>query len=415
MMDSAQRNEALEYHRKAQGKIQIFPSVNIRNEQQLAMAYIPGSTPACEEIKNNPACAYDYTGKSNRIAEVSNGSALLGMGNAGPEASLPVLEGKCLLLKLLGDINAIPIALSAPNYEDIVAFCEMAAPSFGGINIEDIRSPDAFYIMRELTGYLSVPAFCDDQQGSAIIILSAVKNSLRLLDISIEEARIVVMGAGSAGIASTELLLTAGAKDIVVLNAGGILGPSNPSMDPLQENLGQRTNPRGIKGGLDEALAGADILIGLSRNNCVTGDQIKKMNRKPVVLALALPDPEISYADAKEAGAYIYASGRMEDSNTLLNIHAFPGLVRGALDVRARQVTESMLLAAADALANMVDRRHLSPDHICPRFFGSETTPRIAEAVGQAAINDNVALLPVPEGQIYENTWNRLFGEIEHI
>ncbi len=414
MMDGAQRNEALEFHRKANGKIQIFPSVNIRNEQQLAMAYIPGSTPACEEIRNNPACAYDYTGKSNRIAEISNGSALLGMGNAGPHASIPVLEGKCLLLKLLGDINAIPMALDAPGHEEIVTFCKMIAPSFGGINIEDVQSPDSFYILRELTGSLGVPVFCDDQQGSAIIILSAVKNSLRLLDISIEEARIVVMGAGAAGIASTELLLTAGAKDIVVLDKNGILGPSNPSMDPLQDNLCQRTNPRGISGGLDEALAGADILIGLSRNNCVSGAQIKKMNRKPVVLALALPDP-ISYEEAKEAGAYIYASGKMEDSNTLLNLHAFPGLVRGALDVRAKQVTESMLLAAADALANMVDRRHLSPDHISPRFFGSETTPRIAEAVGQAAINDHVALLPVPEGQIYENTWNRLFGEIEHI
>lgn len=414
-MDNALRNEALEFHRKARGKVQIFPAVNIRNEQQLAMAYVPGSTPVCEEIKKDPNCAYDYTGKGNRLAEVSNGTAILGFGEADPVVSLPVLEGKCLILKLMGDINAIPIAINAPTHKEMVSFCEMIAPTYGGINIEDVRSPEAFYIVRELTGYLGIPVFCDDQQGSAVVILSAVKNSLRLLDISIEEAKIVVLGAGSAGIASTELLLTAGAKDIIALNMSGILGPSNPDMDPLQENLGQRTNPRGVKGGLDEAIEGADILIGLSRSSTVTGEQIKKMNRKPVVLALALPEPEISHDEAKAAGAYIYASGKMEDSNTLLNIHAFPGLVRGALDVRAKQLTESMLLAAADALANMVDRRHLSPDHICPRFIGSETTPRIAEAVGQAAITDGVALLPIPEGQIYKNTWFRLFGEIEHI
>lgn len=414
-MDNAQRTEALEFHKKARGKVQIFPTVNIRNEQQLALAYIPGCTPVCEEILRDANCAYDYTGKANRLAEISNGTAVLGMGEVGPTASLPVLEGKCLILKLMGDINAIPIAINAPAHEDIISFCEMIAPTYGGINLEDISSPDAFYILRELSGYLGIPVFCDDQQGTAVVILSAVKNSLRLLDISIEESRIVVMGAGSAGIASTELLLTAGAKDIIVLNVDGIIGPSNPSTDPLQDNLAQRTNPRGVKGGLSEALEGADILIGLSRGNAVTGEDIKKMNRKPVVLALALPEPEISHEEATAAGAYIYASGKMEDSNTLLNMHAFPGLVRGALDVRAKQLTESMMLAAASALANMVDRRHLSPEHICPRFFGSETTPRIAEAVGQAAINDNVALLPIPEGQIYRNTWHRLFGEIEHI
>jgi malate dehydrogenase (oxaloacetate-decarboxylating) len=291
----------------------------------------------------------------------------------------------------------------------------MIAPTVGAINIEDIGSPDTFYVVRELTDTLDIPVFCDDQQGSAVIILSAVKNSLKLLDISLAESRIVVMGAGAAGIASTELLLKAGAHDIIILDERGILGPSHPGMDSVQAGLAPLTNPRGIEGGLDEAIAGADILVGLSRGKTVSKDHIRKMNKKPVVLALAIPDSEISHEDAIEAGAYIYASGNVHDKNAMLNLHAFPGMVRGALDVRAKKLTDSMLLAASEALANMIDRRNLTPDHIFPKFFGSETSPRIAEAVGQAAINDGVAFLPMSEGKIYQDTWYRLFGDIEHI
>ncbi|MDR1916724.1 MAG: NAD-dependent malic enzyme [Synergistaceae bacterium] len=414
-MNSVDRNEALEFHKKAKGKVQTIPTVNIRNERQLSLAYVPGSNIACEEIKNNPETAYDYTGKCNRMAEIGNGGAVLGMGNVGSLACLPVLEGKSLLLKQMGDINAIPMAIEAPTVDEITTFCKMIAPTVGGINIEDIGSPATFYVVRELTDSLDIPVFCDDQQGSAVIVLSAVKNSLKLLDITIEEAKIVVMGTGAAGIASTELLLVAGAKDIIALNVDGILCGSNPNMDPIQADLAGRTNPRKLEGGLDKAIAGADILVGLSRGNTVTKDQIRKMNKKPVVLAMALPEPEISSQDAAEGGAFIYASGLVENKNTMLNIHAFPGIVRGAFDVRAKKLTNSMLIAASDALANMIDRRYLSPDHICPKFFGSETTPRIAEAVGQAAIRDGVATLDVPEGNIYQETWYRLFGDIEHI
>jgi malate dehydrogenase (oxaloacetate-decarboxylating) len=414
-MKGLEREEALEFHRKARGKVQIMPTVNIRNERQLSLAYAPGSTIASEEIKNDPAAASDYTGKFTRLAEVSNGGAVLGMGSVGPLASLPVLEGKALLLKQMGDVNTIPMAIDASTAEEIITFCRMIAPTVGGINIEDIGSPATFYVVRELADTLGIPVFCDDQQGSAVIILSAVKNSLKLLDITIEEARIVVMGAGAAGIASTDLLLKAGAIDIVTLNADGILCGSNPNMDPIQRALAERTNPRRLEGGLDAAISGADILIGLSRGNTVSGDQIRMMNKKPVVLALAFPEPEISAEEARAAGAYIYASGFTENPNAMLNVHAFPGIVRGAFDVRAKKLTDPMLLAAADALANMVDRRHLAPDRICPQFFGSETTPRIAEAVGQAAIRDGVASLEPPEGKIYQDTWYRLFGDIEHL
>jgi malate dehydrogenase (oxaloacetate-decarboxylating) len=247
------------------------------------------------------------------------------------------------------------------------------------------------------------------------VVLSAVRNSLKLINIRIEEARIVVLGAGSAGVSSAGLLMKAGAKDVIVLDKEGILGDSYPNMNSAQTDIAEKTNPRRVKGGLDAAIDGADILIGLSRSGIVSKEHIGMMGKSPVVMALAQPEPEIRSEDARAAGAYIYASGKVEDSNTILNVHAFPGIVRGALDVRARKVTDAMLMAAADALANMVDRRNLSVDHICPRFFGSETTPRIAEAVGQAAIADGVAALFVEKGKIYNDTWERLYGDIEHI
>lgn len=414
-MDSLERNEALEFHRKAKGKIKISPTMNIRSEYELAISYVPGSTPVCEEIKKDPATVFDFTGKGNRLAVVCDGTAVLGMGDVGPLASLPVLEGKALLLKLMGDVNAIPVAIDAASREEVISFCKMLAPTVGGINIEDIKSPNSFYVVNELSEMLDIPVFCDDQQGSAVIILSAVTNSLKLIGKTIEEAKIVIMGAGAAGIAAAELLLKANAKNVVLVNKDGILGTSHQSMNPIQETLAKKTNPEGLKGGLSEAIAGADFLVGLSRGGVVFPEHIKKMADKPVVLALALPEPEIGIEDAIGSGAYIYASGSMKDPNTLLNIHAFPGIVRGAFDVRAKKLTDAMLLAAASALSNMVDRRHLSPGHICPRFFGSETTPRIAEAVGQAAIQDGAALLEVPVGDIYEKTWLRLFGDIVHI
>jgi malate dehydrogenase (oxaloacetate-decarboxylating) len=414
-MQYVERVEALEFHRKARGKVQTFPTVSIHTDRQMAVAYVPGSTAACEEIKRDVACAYDYTGKANRIAEVSNGTALLGMGRVDPIVSLPVLEGKCLMLKLMGDVNAIPMAIEAQGADEVISFCRMIAPSVGGINIEDISCTESFRVVRELTETLDIPVFCDDHQGSAVVVLSAVKNSLKLINIRIEEARIVVLGAGSAGISSADLLIKSGAKDVIVLDKDGILADSNPNMNSAQADLAKRTNPRRVAGGLDSAIENADILIGLSRGGIVSKEHIKMMGKSPVVMALAQPEPEILSADARAAGAFIYASGRVEDSNTILNVHAFPGIVRGALDVRARKVTDSMLMAASDALANMLDIRHLSADHICPRFFGSETTPRIAEAVGQAAIEEGIAALSVERGKIYNDTWERLYGDIEHI
>ena len=415
MTEHTKQQEVLDFHRKALGKVRHIPTVNIRNERQLAMAYVPGSLVACGEIRLDGRNAFEYTGRANRLAEVSNGKSVFEMKDIGPDAVLPILEGKALMLKLFGDVDAVPMAIRAETPDEIVNFCRTVAPTVGGINIEHIGSPDTFHVERALSDILDIPVFCDDREGSAVAILAAIKNSVRLLGISPAEARITVVGAGVAGLAAAALLLRDKARDIVIVDERGILGPSRTDLNVFQAELAARTNPRGIEGGLNEALSGADILVGLSRGNTVTMDHIRRMNRKPVVLALSLPEPEISREDATRAGAFIYASGNTEDPNALLSIHAFPGIVRGALDVRAKRISDSMLLAASDALAAIIDRRNLTPDHIYPKFFGSETSPRIAEAVAQAAINEGIAYIPMPEGKVFENTWYRLFGAIEHI
>jgi malate dehydrogenase (oxaloacetate-decarboxylating) len=415
MTERTNKKEILDFHRKALGKVRHIPTVSIRNERQLAMAYMPGSLAACEDIRLDGRNAFEYTGRANRLAEVSNGKSVFGMSDIGPDAVLPILEGKALALKLFGDLDAVPMAIRAETPDEIVNFCRAIAPTVGGINIEHIGSPDAFYVETALSEVLDIPVFCGDRQGTAVAILATIKNSVKLLGISMAEARIAVVGAGVAGLSAADLLLRDGAHDLVILDEKGILEPSRADMNVFQSALAARTNPRGIEGGLNEALSGADILVGISRGNTITKDHIRRMNRKPVVLALSLPEPEISREDAKQAGAFIYASGNTEGANALLNIHAFPGIVRGALDVRARRISDSMLLAASDALAAIIDRRNLTPDHIYPKFFGSETSPRIAEAVAQAAINEGIAYIPLPEGKVFENTWCRLFGAIEHI
>ncbi|MDR1580106.1 MAG: NAD-dependent malic enzyme [Synergistaceae bacterium] len=415
MTERKNKKEILDFHRKALGKVRNMPTVNIRNERQLGMAYVPGSLAACAEIRLDGRNAFEYTGRGNRLAEVSNGKSVFGMNDIGPDAVLPILEGKALMLKLFGDLDAVPMAIRAETPEEIVNFCRMVAPTVGGVNIEHIGSPDAYFVERALSEVLDIPVFCGDRQGTAVTILAAIKNSVKLLGISMAEARIVVIGAGVAGLAAADLLLRDGASDLVILDERGILGHARADLNVFQSELAARTNPREVEGGLNEALSGADILVGLSRGNIITKDHIKRMNRKPVVLALSLPEPEISREDATHAGAFIYASGNTEESNALLNIHAFPGIVRGALDVRAKRVSDLMLLAASDALAAIIDRRNLTPDHIYPKFFGSETSPRIAEAVAQAATNEGIAYVPMPEGKVFENTWYRLFGAIEHI
>jgi len=404
------RLKALEIHRKSKGKIKIYPTLNVRNEDDLAMAYIQGSIHPAREIIKDKNMAYEYTGKGNRMALITDGSAVLGMGNIGPDAALPVMEGKCLLFKLFGDVNAFPICLSSQTIEDIVNVGKLIAPTVGAINIEDVENPRTFTIVRQLQKLLDIPVICDDQHGSAIVVLAGLINALQVVCKKIEDIKIVIFGSGASGIAVAELLTYYGAKNIILLDKEGILGPENSSMNPVQEEISRRTNPEGISGNLEEALKGADVLIGLSGSGKFTKDQIQLMNSDAIVFALSLPEPEISTDEAKAAGARIAACGLSESINAMPNLHAYPGLARGLLEVRAKGISNNILTKAAEAIANVVDRRRLSEDRIMPGLFSDEVTPRVAEAVAQATIADGLALKKVPQKQIYDETWQRLYG-----
>lgn len=404
------KTKALELHRRAKGKIKIYPSINIHNEEDLRMAYIPGSVPPALAIKEDPGLSYEYTGKGNRIAVITDGSAVLGLGNVGPHAALPVMEGKCLLFKLFGDVNAMPICLDTRCNEDILHFASLLAPTIGGINIEDISSPNTFSVTRELRNRVDIPVLCDDQHGTAVVILAALWNAMEVQDRKLEDVKIVVCGAGAAGIATAELLMKAGAGNIVILNSSGVLCESNPHMNHIQAEIAQRTNPENIRGGLDETIRGADVFIGLSTGGILTQDHVHAMGKLPIVFTLAIPEPEIAPELAVGAGAAIVATGLPEYHNTMPNFHSSPGIMRGLLDVRATLLNHSMLLAGARALANVVDRRRLSPTKITPDLFCDEVNPRVAEAVGQAAIREGYAGLSVPEGEIYNNLWQTLYG-----
>jgi malate dehydrogenase (oxaloacetate-decarboxylating) len=405
------RTRALELHRKARGKIKIYPTINIHNEEDMALAYIPGSVPPSLAIQQDEGMSYEYTGRGNRIAVISDGSAVLGLGNVGPYAALPVIEGKCLLFKLFGDVNALPMCLDTQDTEDIIHYCTLIAPTLGGINIEDVASPKTFTIVRELRHRLNIPVLCDDQHGTAVIVLAGIWNALEVQGRKLEDMKIVINGAGSAGIATAELLLEAGAAGITVLNSSGILCEENPRMNHVQQELAEKTNPEKRTGGLEKAIEGANIFIGLSRGGVFPAEYIKKMSGKAVIMAMALPEPEILPEEAVAAGAAIVATGGPGYSNAMPNTLSSPGIMRGLLDVRATVLNHNMLLAASRALANVVDRRRLGPDKIMPDIFCDEAAPRVAEAVGQAAIEEGFAAREVPKGEIYNNLWQNLYGE----
>lgn len=406
------REKALELHRRARGKIRIYPTVNIRNEEDLAVAYVQGGVWAARAIQENPEDIYEYTGRGNRLALISDGTAVLGMGNIGAEAALPVMEGKCLLFKNFGDVNAIPLCINAKGAEDIIAMAKLAAPTFGAINIEDVSSPNSFTVVERLQEELDIPVICDDQHGSAVVVLAALMNSLRLVEKELGEISVVILGAGAAGIAVARLLLHAGVERVTILNRCGILGPGNACMNFVQEEMAARTNPEGRTGSIDDAMNGADVFVGLSSRGKISADHVRSMDPGAIVLALSMPDPEISFEEASEAGAAVFAEGLTGTLNAMPNLHAYPGIARGLLDVRARGLNDNILMAASRAIAGAVDRRRLTKRCIVPDLFSDEVTPRVAEAVAQAAISEGLAARPLPPKQVYEETWQRLFGGI---
>ena len=376
------------------GKLEVHVKVPMRHRDDLARIYTPGVARVCEAIAENPEDVRRLTIKRNSVAVVSDGSAILGLGNLGPAAAMPVMEGKAALFKRFADVDAWPICISSNDVDEIVRTVELISTGFGGINLEDIAAPRCFEIEAKLRERLDIPVFHDDQHGTAIVVTAALRNALRLVGKKLADARIVMSGAGAAGSAVTRLLLEAGAKDIVMYDLKGALHNGRTDLDPLRTELITRMNPRNITGPMAEALVGADVFIGLSAPNILTGDDISVMAKDSIVFALANPDPEISPVEAAEH-ARVVATGRSDYPNQINNVLAFPGVFRGLLDAGAYKITDEILLAAADAISTCVTDQELNAVYIVPSVFHPEVTKRVADAVRRAARKGKTA--PVGE------------------
>ena len=372
--------KALKLHEEWRGKLETVSKMRIDSRDVMSVSYTPGVAEPCRAIARDREEAYRYTIKQNTIAVISDGSAVLGLGNIGPYAAMPVMEGKACLFKEFGGVNAVPICLDTQDTEEIIRICAAIAPGFGGINLEDISAPRCFEIENRLIELLDIPVFHDDQHGTAIVVLAAVINGLRLTGKKKEDCRLVINGAGSAGLAITKLMMSYGFKRIVVCDINGILDPDSGKLNSYQEAFARKTNPENLKGSLTEAMAGADIFVGVSAPGIVTEEMVRSMNRDSMVFAMANPVPEIMPDAAKRAGARIVGTGRSEFPNQINNVVAFPGIFQGAVEGRARRITEEMQLAAAGAIAGLVADSELRDDHIMPEAFD----PRVAEAVSRA-------------------------------
>lgn len=372
--------KALLLHEEWQGKISTESKCRIDTREALALAYTPGVAEPCKEIAKDKELAYKYTLKANTVAVISDGSAVLGLGNIGPYAAMPVMEGKAALFKEFGGINAFPICLDTQDTEEIIETIVRIAPAFGGINLEDISAPRCFEIEERLKQLLDIPVFHDDQHGTAIVVLAGIINALKVVGKQRENCRIVVNGAGSAGIAIAKLLLSYGFQNIMLCDRQGILTPGTPGMTSAQADMTKITNLEKRMGSLADALKGADIFVGVSSPNLVTSDMVKSMNKDAILFAMANPIPEIMPDVAKAAGARVIGTGRSDFPNQVNNVVAFPGIFKGALEGRAKQITEEMKLAAALAIAGLVPDEELHEDNIMPQAFD----PRVAEIVSNA-------------------------------
>jgi malate dehydrogenase (oxaloacetate-decarboxylating) len=377
--------KALKLHEEWQGKIETVSKCRIKTREDLALAYTPGVAEPCKVIADNKEAVYTYTSKANTVAVVSDGSAVLGLGNIGAYAAMPVMEGKAALFKEFGNVNAVPICLDTQDPEEIIETVIRIAPAFGGINLEDISAPRCFEIEARLKEALDIPVFHDDQHGTAIVVLAAAMNGLRLTGKKKEDCKVVVNGAGSAGIAITRLLLNYGFKHVTMCDRFGIISKNYPNLNWMQEEMTKYTNLEGKEGTLADALKGADIFVGVSAPGIVTAEMVASMNKDSLLFAMANPVPEIMPDIARAAGARVVATGRSDFPNQINNVTAFPGIFRGALEGRARQITEEMKLAAASALAGLVSDEELSEDFIMPDPFD----PRIVDVVA-AAVKDHI-------------------------
>lgn len=372
--------KALELHRQWQGKLETVSKTPVKSREDLSLAYTPGVAEPCKVIAADREAAYTYTWKSNTVAVVSDGSAVLGLGNIGPYAAMPVMEGKAVLFKEFGGVNAVPICLDTQDTEEIIKAVTYLAPGFGGINLEDISAPRCFEIEERLKEILDIPVFHDDQHGTAIVVLAGIINALKVVGKKKEDCKVVVNGAGSAGIAITRLLLTYGFHNIILCDKVGIVGKDTKGLNWMQQKMTEVTNPNNETGTLADALKGADIFVGVSAPNIVTPDMVSSMNKDSILFAMANPVPEIMPDKAKAAGARVVGTGRSDFPNQVNNVVAFPGIFKGALEGRAVQITEEMKLAAAHAIAGLVPEDQLSEDNIMPEAFD----PQVAEVVAAA-------------------------------
>ena len=396
--------KALKIHKELQGKISVKSKVAVRNKDDLSLAYSPGVAEPCRKIEEDRMAVYDYTNKGNYVAVVSTGTAVLGLGDIGPEAALPVMEGKAVLFKEFAGIDAFPLCIGTKDVDEVVNFIKLLEPTFAGINLEDIAAPECFEIERRLKEETDMAIFHDDQHGTAIVVLAGLLNALRLVGKKIEDVRIVVNGAGASATAVTKLLLSEGVNNIIVCDREGALYAERAEdMNPAKRELASITNRDNEKGLLVDVIKDADVFIGLSAGNVLTAEMVKSMGKDPIIFALANPTPEIAPELAKEAGARIVATGRSDYPNQINNVLAFPGVFRGALDVRAKDINEEMKLAAAHAIAGLVDDE-LREDYIIPEPFDVRVAPAVAAAVAQAAQESGVARISVSPEEIRERT-----------
>lgn len=383
---------ALELHKENQGKLEIVSKVDLGSSKDLTLAYTPGVAAPCLEIKDDYNKIYDYTTKSNMVAVVTNGTAVLGLGNIGAGAGLPVMEGKAVLFKSFAGVDAVPLCLNSRNVDDICQTVEMLEPGFGGINLEDIKAPECFDIETRLKESMNIPVFHDDQHGTAVVAVSALMNGFKLLGKRFRDAKVVVNGAGAAGMAITRLLQAVGTKHIILCDTkGAIYEGRAEGMNPYKEDIARITNKRKEAGSLVDVIKGADVFIGVSVARCVTEEMVKSMNKDAIIMAMANPEPEIMPELAKKAGARIVCTGRSDFPNQVNNLLAFPGIFRGALDVRATDINTEMKIAAATAIASLIPEEELSEDNIIISPFDKRVAPRVASAVAQAAIDTGVA------------------------
>ncbi|MCQ8212497.1 NAD-dependent malic enzyme [Cetobacterium somerae] len=383
--------KSLELHETHSGKIEVVSKVAVTNKEELSLAYSPGVAAPCLAIKDDVENVYKYTSKGNMVAVVTDGSAVLGLGNIGPEAALPVMEGKAILFKQFADVDAFPICLDTQDTEEIIKAVKLIAPGFGGINLEDISAPRCVEIETRLKNELNIPVFHDDQHGTAIVVVAALINSFKLVNKSFETAKFVVSGAGAAGSSIIKLLIKMGAKDIVVNDIDGIINKDDKSnYNFLKSEIADITNPDNIKGGLKEAVLDRDVFIGVSAANILSTEMVKSMNKDAIVFAMANPNPEIMPEDAIAGGAKIVGTGRSDYPNQVNNVLAFPGIFRGALDAKAKKITEEMKIAAAVGIAKLIPEEELTPEYVIPNAFDPRVATVVAEEVKRIAKEQNI-------------------------